>query len=163
MDNAILEEIGAIQTDMVRMEGMLEALAEGAYSGTRTEYIGNSLEILGEYLGQRADRLDMLCLPLPVMHRDGDGATGESISDKCSSWERFAAGDGNWELRSGEVVDAYSHIAPYLELLADDGREAFGLVLGELELAARKQGFIEGYGVAAGRPAGNGGEGSGGV
>lgn len=163
MDNAILKEIGAIQTDMVRIEGMLEALAAGAYGGTRTEYIGNSLEILVEYLGHRADRLDMLCPSFPVMHGEGDDATGESLSDKCSSWEEFAADGRNWELRSGEVMEAYAHMAPYLELLPGDGREALCLVIGELEAASRKQGFMEGYSIAAGRCAGDGGEDSGGA
>lgn len=53
--SALMKEIDAIQSDMVCMEGMLEALAKGAHTGTRVEYIGNSLEILRDYLGQRAD------------------------------------------------------------------------------------------------------------
>lgn len=60
MDAALLKELSAIQADMVSMEGMIEALTRGAYNGTRTEHIGNSLEILREYMGQRAERLDML-------------------------------------------------------------------------------------------------------
>lgn len=163
MDNAILKEIGAIQTDMVRMEGMLAALEEGAYSGTRTEYIGNSLEILREYLGQRADRLDLLRPSFPAMHRGRDDAIGRSLLDKCSSWEEFAADDRNWELRSEEVTEAYTHMTPYLEHLSGDGREALCLAIGELEAASRKQGFIEGYSIAADRCAGNGGEDSGGT
>ena len=50
--SALMKEIDAIQSDMVCMEGMLEALAKGAYTGTRVEYIGNSLEILRDYLGR---------------------------------------------------------------------------------------------------------------
>lgn len=60
MDAALVKELSAIQADMVSMEGMIEALIRGAYNGTRTEHIGNSLEILREYMGQRAERLDML-------------------------------------------------------------------------------------------------------
>lgn len=61
MSGADLKEIEAIQADMVCMEGMLEALIKGALAGARIEYIGNSLEILRDYLGQRAERLDVLC------------------------------------------------------------------------------------------------------
>lgn len=60
MDGALIKELSALQTDMVCMEVMLAALAEGAYNGARVEHIGNSLEILKEYIGQRAERLDML-------------------------------------------------------------------------------------------------------
>lgn len=60
MENVLMKEIDAIQTDMVCMEGMLDALAKSTYDGTRAEHIGNALEILRDYLGQRADRLDML-------------------------------------------------------------------------------------------------------
>ncbi len=60
MDGALVKELSALQTDMVCMEGMLAALAAGAYNDARVEYIGNSLEILKEYIGQRAERLDML-------------------------------------------------------------------------------------------------------
>ena len=60
MDAALVKELSAIQADMVSMEGMIEALIRGAYNGTRTEHIGNSLEILKEYMGRRAERLDML-------------------------------------------------------------------------------------------------------
>ncbi len=60
MDCTLMKEINAIQADMVCMEGMLEALVKGAYTGTRAEYIGNALEILVEYLGRRADKLDCL-------------------------------------------------------------------------------------------------------
>lgn len=53
--SAFMKEIDAIQPDMVCMEGMLEALVKGAYAGTGAEYIGNSLEISGDYLGRRAE------------------------------------------------------------------------------------------------------------
>lgn len=86
--STLMKEIDAIQSDMVCMEGMLEALAKGAYTGTRVEYIGNSLEILRDYLGQRAERLDMLCSPFLKMWKEGDAAAGESLSDKCNGWDR---------------------------------------------------------------------------
>lgn len=60
MDGTLVKELSAIQADMVSMEGMIEALIRGAYNGTKTEYIGNSLEILKEYIGLRAEKLDML-------------------------------------------------------------------------------------------------------
>lgn len=60
MDGTLVKELTAIQADMVSMEGMIEALIRGAYNGTRTEHIGNSLEILREYIGLRAEKLDML-------------------------------------------------------------------------------------------------------
>lgn len=60
MDAVLVKELSAVQADMVSMEGMIEALIRGAYNGTRTEHIGNSLEILREYMGQRAEKLDML-------------------------------------------------------------------------------------------------------
>jgi len=82
--SALMKEIGAIQADMVCMEGMLEALAKGAYNGTRVEHIGNSLEILKDYLGQRAERLDMLCSPFLEMQGEGDVTTGKPLSDRCS-------------------------------------------------------------------------------
>lgn len=60
MDGILARELAAVQADMVSMEGMIEALIKGAYNGARPEYIGNSLEILREYLGERAERLDRL-------------------------------------------------------------------------------------------------------
>lgn len=60
MDGALMKELASLQADMVVMEGMIEALIKGAYNGTRIEYIGNSLEILRDYLGQRSDKLDRL-------------------------------------------------------------------------------------------------------
>lgn len=60
MDGALMKELATMQADMVTMEGMIEALIKGAYNGTRIEYIGNSLVILREYLGQRSDKLDKL-------------------------------------------------------------------------------------------------------
>lgn len=163
MDNAVFREIDTIQADMVCMEGMLEALAAGAYSGTRAEYIGNSLEILRDYLGQRAERLDMLCSPSMAVQMEKDDAAGKLLSDKCSSWEEFAADGRNWELRSGEVMEAYAHMALYLELLPGDGREAICLAIGELEAASRKQGFMEGYHAASGKGVESGGKGNGGA
>ena len=60
MDGILVKELSAIQADMVSMEGMIEALIRGCINGTKTEHIGNSLEILREYIGQRAEKLDML-------------------------------------------------------------------------------------------------------
>ena len=65
MDGVLMKELAAIQNEMVAMEGMMEALIKSAYNGTRVEYIGNSLEILKDYLEQRSDRLDGL-IKIPV-------------------------------------------------------------------------------------------------
>lgn len=55
-----IEDFIVLQAEMVCMEGMIEALIKGAYNGTKLEYIGNSLEVLRDYLGRRADKLDGL-------------------------------------------------------------------------------------------------------
>lgn len=60
MDGTLMKELAAMQCDMLVMEGMLEALVRGAYNGTSIEHIGNCLEILREYVGQRAEKLDSL-------------------------------------------------------------------------------------------------------
>lgn len=65
--SALMKEIDAIQTDMVMMESMLDALAIGASNGTRPECIGNSLEILKEYLADRSERLDGVVMRLRMM------------------------------------------------------------------------------------------------
>ena len=149
--SALMKEIDAIQADMVCMEGMLEALAKGAYTGTRVEYIGNSLEILKDYLGQRAERLDMLCSPFLKMWREGDAAAGKSLSDKCSGWDRFSADAGRLALQSREVEAAYKRLSPYLEKLSGKQQEALCLVIRDIGAASRKQGFTEGFTAAVGR------------
>lgn len=60
MDIGLMKELAVIQGDMIAMEGMLEALVRGVYNGTKIEHIGNCLEILREYVGQRAEKLDSL-------------------------------------------------------------------------------------------------------
>ncbi len=80
---------------------------------------------------------------------------------RCSSWEAFAADEGNWELQSEEVIGAYTQMEPCLELLPEDGREELVYAARELEAASRKQGFLEGYSMAAGRGTGNDGNGNG--
>ena len=149
--SALMKEIDAIQSDMVCMEGMLEALAKGAYTGTRVEYIGNSLEILRDYLGQRAERLDMLCSPFLKMWREGDAAAGKSLSDKCSGWDRFSADAGRLAQQSGEVEAAYKRLSLYLEKLPGKHQETLGLVIRDIGAASRKQGFTEGFTAAVGR------------
>ena len=57
--NAMLKaEIQKIQVDLVMLEGMIEALIESAYAGTNPTLIGNSLEIMKEFLGARSERMD---------------------------------------------------------------------------------------------------------
>lgn len=70
--STLMKEIEAVQADMVCME----ALARGAYADTRAEHIGNSLEVLKDYLGQRAKRLDMLCSHFLKMWRERGAAAG---------------------------------------------------------------------------------------
>lgn len=149
--SALMKEIDAIQADMVCMEGMLEALARCAYTGTRAEHIGNSLEILRDYLGQRAERLDMLCSPFPEMRREGGAAPGESLSDRCSGWDMFSADAGRPDLQSGEVEAAYGRLSPHLEKLPGEQQEALRLVVRDIGAASRRQGFAEGFTAAAGR------------
>ncbi len=149
--SALMKEIGSIQADMVCMEGMLEALAKGAYTGMRVEHIGNSLEILRDYLGQRAERLDMLCSPFLEMQREGDAAVGDALSDRCSGWDKFSADAGRLALQSREVEAAYGRLSPYLEELPGKQKEALCLVIRDIGAASRKQGFTEGFTAAVGR------------
>lgn len=151
MQSALVKEINAIQADMVTMEGMLEVLAKGAYTGTMIEYIGNSLEILRDYLGQRAERLDRLCSPFLEMQREGDVAAGNAFSGKCSGWDKFSADAGRLALQSREVEAAYGSLSPYLEKLPGKQREALFLVIRDIGAASRKQGFAEGFTAAVGR------------
>lgn len=144
MNDAFMNEIGKLQADMVVMEGMLEALAAGAYNGIKKEYIGNSLEVLKEYLGNRAERLDSIAWPSRMPPQ------GEALSDICSRWEEFMAEDGNRLLQSEEVAGAYSSAAPYLESLPDEKNKELYLSMKEIGAASRKQGFMEGFRAAAG-------------
>lgn len=143
--SALMKEIGVIQADMVCMEGMLEALAKGAYTGTRVEYIGNSLEILRDYLGQRSEQLDMLCSSFLKMPRKGDAAAGKTLLDRCSEWDKFSADAGRMALQSGEVEAAYRCLTPYLEKLQRKQQDALRLVIRDIGAASRKQGFTEGF------------------
>lgn len=62
MDGFIMKELDGIQEDMVVMEGMIEALINGAYNGAEAVNIGNSLEVLRYYIGDRAEKLDILLM-----------------------------------------------------------------------------------------------------
>lgn len=56
-----LKELQNIQADLVVLEGMIKVLIRNAYSGKESPVlIGNSLEVLAEFLGTRADRLDSI-------------------------------------------------------------------------------------------------------
>ncbi len=54
MDSTLVKELSAIRANIVSIEGIIEALMRGAYNGTKIEHIGNSLEILREYIGLRS-------------------------------------------------------------------------------------------------------------
>lgn len=79
MNPAFVNEIDRIQEDMAKMEGLLETLAIGACHGARAECIGNSLEVLKEYLGNRADRLDFVGQPFRGC---ADGAFQENAAGR---------------------------------------------------------------------------------
>lgn len=70
MADALIKEIERIQADICVIEGMVGAVLENAYGGTRTEYIGNSLEVLKEYIGKRADELDALGTPFRMLSKE---------------------------------------------------------------------------------------------
>lgn len=53
-------EIKTIQADLVVLEGMIETLKDSAYRSTPSVLIGNSLEVMQEFLSARTDRMDML-------------------------------------------------------------------------------------------------------
>ena len=141
--NTLIKEINTIQADIVCVEGMLEALTKGAYTGISVEYIGNSLEILKEYLGQRADRLDQISSPLPTIQ--GDNITGMPQLDQSSECEAFFADGKKIAQQSEEVKVAYDHLFPYLEILPGKQRKVLCLAIREVETASRKQGFTEGF------------------
>ena len=143
-----MEGMDAAQADMACMLG---ALAKGAYTGIWVEYIGDSLEILGGYLGQRAGWIDMPCSPLPGNTGGGDAASGEPLSDKCSGWDKFSEHARRPVMPDKEVKAAYGHLSPYLEKLPGKQQEALCLVLRDIGAASRKQGFAEGFTVAVGR------------
>lgn len=54
----MIEELQKLQADLVILEGMIGMLKQSAYSGTKSVLLGNSLEVLEEFLGTRTDRLD---------------------------------------------------------------------------------------------------------
>lgn len=157
----LMEEIDAVQTDMILMENMLDALIAGAYNEIRPESIGNSLEILKEYLAVRSGRLETIRLEtisryFRMMGIGKDGMTGESFSDKCSEWEEFTMDNSRMDLRSEEVDAAYGYFYPYLEELPADRQENLCLAVRDIGAAFRKQGFIEGLTAAAGMICGEG-------
>lgn len=143
--NTLVREISAIQADMICMEGMLEALVKGAYAGARVEYIGNSLEILKDYLGRRADQLDMVSFPLVEMQKKGDAAARKILSDRCSRWEEVSADTQNTTQQSKKVDVAYQRFFPYLKELPEGQQEALYLAAKDVETTFRKQGFMEGF------------------
>lgn len=56
-----LKELQELQADLVTLEGMVKVLIGSAYSGKEpTVLIGNSLEVLAEFLGNRADKIDSI-------------------------------------------------------------------------------------------------------
>ena len=58
MSEPVMQELRTLQADLVTMEGMVGVLRKSAYSGIQTALLGDSLEVLGEYVAIRAGRLD---------------------------------------------------------------------------------------------------------
>ena len=58
MNTNAMKELKTLQADLVTLEGMIGVLKQSAYSDIQPVLIGNSLEVLGEYLSTRADWLD---------------------------------------------------------------------------------------------------------
>lgn len=84
--SALMEGMDEAQADM---ECMLGALAKGAYTGIGVEYIGNSLEILGGYLGQRQGGL--ICPAPPSWKYGGKGMPlqGSLFQINVAGWISF--------------------------------------------------------------------------
>lgn len=142
--SALMEEIGGIQTGMVLMGNMLDTLIAGAYNGIRPESIGNSLEILKEYMALRSERLD------------NASTTGKHLLDRYREWEMFLADDNNKGVQSEEVDAAYKKLSPHLKKLPEGIGKALCPVIRDMVAASRKQGFMEGFTAAAGRLCGEG-------
>lgn len=58
MNSNAIKELEKLQADLVALEGMIGVLKQSAYSDIQPVLIGNSLEVLGEYLSTRVDWLD---------------------------------------------------------------------------------------------------------
>ena len=144
MANALIKEIERIQADICVIEGMVGAVLENAYGGTRTEYIGNSLEVLKEYIGKRADELDALGTPFRMLN------SGKALPDGCTYWEDYIADGQRNSLLSKETACAKDKVMVYLGRLPERSRRDLLVLAEELGTAYRKQGFAEGMMAAAG-------------
>ncbi len=60
MNGKVIQELQAIQADLVVLEGMIEMTKQSAYRETNPALIGNSLEIMSEFLSSRTERMDMI-------------------------------------------------------------------------------------------------------
>ncbi len=148
MADALIKEIERIQADMCVIKGMVSAVIENAYGGTRTEYIGNSLEVLKEYIGKRADELDLAGLPFRMLHNRKDASTGKALTDTCTYWEEYMADGSRESLLSKEAAFVHDKIALYLDKLPGNHEDLLAMEE-ELAKAYRKQGFNEGMVAAA--------------
>lgn len=54
------KELNAIHADLVVLEGMIAVALHGAYKNMDSVLLGNSLEIMKEFLERRTERLDSL-------------------------------------------------------------------------------------------------------
>ncbi len=60
MSTSTIHELQAIQSDLVVLEGMLEMAKQSAYRDTNPALIGNSLEVMVEFLARRTERMDKI-------------------------------------------------------------------------------------------------------
>lgn len=150
MADALIKEIQRIQADICVIEGMVGAVLENAYGGTKTEYIGNSLEVLKEYIGKRAGELDALGTPFRMLSMGEDDVTGNALPDCYTYWENYIADGQRNSMLSKEAACVKDKVMVYLGRLPEKSRSDLLLLAEELGTAYRKQGFAEGMMAAAG-------------
>ncbi len=149
MADTLIKKIERIQADMCVIEGMVCAVIENAYKGTGTGYIGNSLEVLKEYIEKRTEELDLLGLPFRMINNGKDAITGKALTDECTYWEKYMADGGRDMMLSKEASFVHDKIAMYLDKLPGNHKDLL-LMAEELGAVCRKQGFAEGMAVVTG-------------
>lgn len=155
----LMDKIGSIQTDLVTLEGMMEASKIAAYNNSPVEYIGNSLEVMLDYLKSREEMLDQMNPDI-----EKEQLTNMTIRcditpfDKSNIWTSFISSDENKETRTEEVTAALDRIVPYIENMPDNQEKPLYLAIREVGAASRKQGFTEGMMAAVKIFCGAGGE-----
>ena len=62
MSASVIQELQVIHTDLVVLEGMLETVKKSAYKDVNPVLLGNSLEVMGEFLAHRLERMDRIII-----------------------------------------------------------------------------------------------------